>query len=107
LQQVKVITFLDELVQFEVDQEIKKLLKLISTKYGMRCAGEIRYYEKPLERKTNYACPMILNNIKNFGLMPATEIDRATGSLKKNRIINDWRHYRMVNKKQRNKRRST
>ena len=66
LQHVKNDNFLDELVQFDDGQKIKRAIEAYLNKYGMRCAGEIditktRWSEKPLT-----LIPMILNNIKNF-----------------------------------------
>ena len=66
LQHVKDDNFLDELVQFDGGQKIKRAIEAYLNKYGMRCAGEIditktRWSEKPLT-----LIPMILNNIKNF-----------------------------------------
>lgn len=61
--------FLNELVQFDGGKKVQDAIYSFLNKYGMRCAGEIditktRWSEKPIT-----LVPMILNNIKSFGLV--------------------------------------
>lgn len=66
LEQVKDDDFLEELLQFDGGQEIKKALESYLDKYGMRCAGEIDITRTRWREKPAILIPMILSNIKNF-----------------------------------------
>ncbi|MGP7816332.1 phosphoenolpyruvate synthase [Niallia sp. 01092] len=66
LQHVKDDNFMDEMVNFDGEQETRDAFNAFLNKYGMRCAGEIditktRWSEKPIT-----LVPIILGNIKNF-----------------------------------------
>lgn len=66
LQQVKDDNFLDELVQFEGGQQVRKAIAAFLDKYGMRCAGEIDITRTRWSEKPGILIPMILSNIKNL-----------------------------------------
>ena len=61
-------TFFEDITKFDGGETVCKSIKSYLSKYGMRCSGDIditvpRWSEKPTE-----IVPIILSNIKNFGL---------------------------------------
>lgn len=66
LQHVKDDTFLDELVQFNGEREIRDAIYDYLSKYGMRCVGEIDITRTRWSENPTTLVPIILSNIKNF-----------------------------------------
>jgi pyruvate,water dikinase len=70
---IKNDNFLDELVKLNGGQETRDAIDDFLNKYGMRCSGEIDITKTRWSEKPTTLIPVILNNIKNFEPMPASE----------------------------------